>query len=137
MTDAADQALLRAAYDEAVDGVAEGGRPIGAVLVKDGQIIARGRNRFNQTGDMTSHAETDCLRNAGRRAGEPGLTLYTTMAPCVMCTGAIVYLNIPRVVVGDAITYAGHLGMLREHGIEVTVLDDPDCIALARRFAGR
>jgi cytosine deaminase len=130
-----DRLFLRKAFEEAMDGLREGGAPIGAVLVEGGQIIARGRNRSNQTGDLTAHAELDCLRNAGALAARPGLTLYTTMSPCIMCAGAMIRLGIARAVVGDATSFPGNPEFLREHGIEVVIVDDPDCLALAQRYA--
>ncbi len=133
MTDKADRIFMQRAYDEAMAGMAEGGRPIGSVLVENGEVIAAGRNRSNQTGDMTAHAEVDCLRDAGPLVSRPGLTLYTTMAPCPMCAGAIVFLGIRRVVVGDAKIYPGYLDLMREKGVEVIVADDPNCLALAER----
>ena len=134
MRDRADQEFLRRACAEAMAGETEGGMPIGAVLVENGEVIAAGRNRSNQTGDMTAHAEVDCLRSAGALVKRTGLTLYTTMAPCPMCAGAIIFLGIRRVVVGDAKIYPGYLDLMREHDVEVVVADDPDCLALAERF---
>lgn len=128
-----DRTLLRLAVEEARDSVREGGLPIGSVLADGEAVIAKGRNRYNQTGDMTAHAELDCLRNAGREAGREGLTLYTTMSPCIMCAGAIIRLGIKRVVVGDATSFPGNPGLMREHGVEVIVTDDPDCLALVEK----
>lgn len=136
MISEADREFLRLAIEEAEAGLAEGGLAIGSVLAGDGEVIARGRNRFNQTGDMTAHAEMDCLRDAGPRAGNPGLTLYTTMSPCIMCAGAMVRLGIRRVVVGDAVSFPGEPEFLRGYGIEVVVTNDPDCVALAERAEG-
>jgi cytosine deaminase len=129
-----DRIFLRKAYEQAIEGLREGGRPIGSVLVENGEVIAAGRNRSNQTGDMTAHAEVDCLRDAGPLVSRPGLTLYTTMAPCPMCAGAVVFLGIHRVVVGDTKIYPGYLDLMREHDVEVIVVDDPDCFALAEHF---
>ena len=129
-----DKQFLRQAYEQAMEGLREGGKPIGAILVDDGRVIASGRNRSNQTGDLTAHAEMDCLRDAGPLAARSGLALYTTMSPCLMCSGAIVYLGIRRVVVGEATSFPGHPELLREHGVEVAIVDDPDCLELAKRF---
>ena len=133
----ADRPFLRKAYEEAVDGLREGGAPIGSVLVENGAVIASGRNRSNQTGDLTAHAELDCLRNAGPLAARPGLTLYTTMSPCIMCAGAIVRLGIARVVVGDATSFPGNPELMREHGVQVDMADDPACLELAKQYADR
>ncbi|MDH3668795.1 MAG: nucleoside deaminase [Paracoccaceae bacterium] len=125
-----DKAYLEQARLEALDGLAEGGYPVGAVLVDGNQAIATGRNRSNQTGDMTAHAEIDCLRNAGAAVEREGLTLYTTMSPCEMCSGAVIRFGITRVVIGDAVSFAGDPDHLRRHGVEVEVVNDPDCMAL-------
>ena len=132
-----DRSLLRRAYDEAMIGLSEGGKPIGAVLADGDEIIATGRNQSNQTGDLTAHAELDCLRNAGQHASRPGLTLYTTMSPCMMCSGAAIFLGIRRVIVGEASSYQGHPELLREHDIEVVIVNDPDCLELEKYFTGR
>lgn len=131
MIDERDRAMLRRACKEARAGLAEGGRPIGAVLAKGDEIVALGRNRRMQSGDMTSHAELDCLRNAGPRAGEEGLTLYVTMSPCGMCRGAIVHLGVKRVVIGDVLYFAGDPQALRDAGVAVEIVNDADCAALA------
>ena len=112
----------------------EGGLPIGAVMVESGNVVARGHNRRVQLGDPTSHGEMDCLRNAGRRDRYTGVTLYTTLSPCMMCAGTIVQFGIPRVVVGENVNFRGNIAFLQEHGVEVTLLDDEDCKALMKRF---
>src|SRR5581483_5819041 len=96
-----DLRFLRAAYEQAVKSYTEGGLPIGAVMVENGSIIARGHNRRVQQRDPTAHGEMDCLRNAGRRARYEGVTLYTTLSPCMMCAGTLVQFGVPRVVVGE------------------------------------
>lgn len=129
-----DRAFMRLAYDEARAGYDEGGLPIGAVMVEDGQVIGRGRNRRIQDGDPVAHGEMDCLRDAGRRARYDRVTMYTTLSPCMMCTGAILQFGIRRVVVGEARNFPGNPEVLRGHGVEVVILDDPGCVALMRRY---
>ena len=132
--DATDRRFLCAAVTEAEQGMAEGGVPIGAALVVDGRVVATGRNRRVQLGDPIAHGEMDCLRNAGRRRDYRRATLYTTLSPCMMCSGTIVQFGIPRVVVGENATFGGNEGFLRSHGVEVVVLDDVRCQELMRRF---
>ncbi len=130
-----DRELLAAALAEARQGLAEGGLPIGSVLADAaGHIVARGHNLRVQTGDPTAHAEVVCIRNAGRRRDWPQLTLVTTLSPCIMCTGTALLYRIPRVIVGENRNFLGGEDLLREQGVAVTVLDDPDCIALMRNF---
>lgn len=112
----------------------EGGLPIGAVLVEDGKIIARGHNQRVQRGDATAHGEMDCIRNAGRRARYDRTTLYTTLSPCMMCAGTVVQFGIPEVIIGEAENFGGNEEFLKEHGVKVTRLDDPACTALMARF---
>lgn len=128
--------FLDAALDEARQGLAEGGIPIGSVLVMGGRIVGRGHNRRVQRGSPVLHAEMDCLENAGRlRAGEYALcTLYSTLSPCDMCSGAVLLYGIPRVVVGENRTFSGPEGYLRQRGVDFVVLDDPRCVALMREF---
>ena len=125
-----DRRFLALAVEEARRGIAEGGLPIGSVLADGETLLARGRNRFNQTGDRTSHAELDCLRAAGPFEPTETMTLYTTMSPCIMCSGALVRLGIPRVVIGDATSFPGKPELMRENGVEVIVTDDADCLGL-------
>jgi cytosine deaminase len=129
-----DAKFLRMAYDEAKAGFDEGGCPIGSVLAEGEQLIARGRNQRVQQGDPIAHGEMDCLRKAGRQKSYRRMTLYTSLSPCMMCTGTIIQFAIPRVVVGEAQTFPGNPDLLRQHGVEVIVADDPDCIALMTRF---
>ena len=127
--------LLQAALEEAKQGLADKGLPIGAVLADpQGQIVARGHNLRVQTGDPTAHAETVCLRNAGRRRDWPTLTLVTTLSPCIMCTGTTLLYRIQRVVIGENQNFMGAEDLLRQRGVEVVVLDDPECTQLMREF---
>lgn len=129
-----DRAFMRAAYEQAAAGYAEGGVPVGAVMVAGGKIIARGRNKRVQEGDTVMHGETHCLREAGLRDSYDGVHLYTTLSPCMMCAGAILHFGIGRVVVGEARNFPGNIDLLRDRGVEVVLLDDPECIALMGRF---
>jgi cytosine/creatinine deaminase len=128
--------FLAAAIDEARLGLAEGGIPIGSVLVCDGAVLGRGRNRRVQQQSAVLHAEMDALERAGRRAA--GVyrrsVLYTTLSPCAMCSGAIVLYGIPRVIVGENHTFLGEEAWLHSRGVVVDVRQDEDCIALMRGF---
>jgi cytosine/creatinine deaminase len=126
--------LMRAAYEQALTSYKEGGLPIGAVMVENGQVIARGHNRRVQDGDPTAHGEMDCLRRAGRRARYEGVIMYTTLSPCMMCTGTILQFGIMDVVIGESRNFPGNPDLLRAHGVNVVVLDDPECIELMARF---
>ena len=130
--------FLDAAVVEAEAGLAEAGIPIGSVLVYEGQIIGRGRNRRVQRGSAILHGEMDALENAGRlrAAVYARSVLYTTLSPCAMCTGAILLYRIPRVVVGENVTFRGEEELLRGRGVAVDVVDDARCIELMRRFIG-
>ena len=125
---------MRAAYTQAKTGYDEGGLPIGSILTENGQIVGRGYNRRVQDGDPIAHGEMDCLRRAGRRRCYVNTTIYTTLSPCMMCTGAILQFGIPRVVIGEDRNFEGNIGLLSEHGVELALLQDPDCIALMGRF---
>ncbi len=127
-------AFLEAALEEARKGLQEGGIPIGSVLVRDGKIVGRGRNRRVQKNDPMAHAEIDALRNAGRIGSYKDTVLYSTLSPCYLCSGAIVQFGIPKVIAGEAETFAGAPEFLRSHGVEVTDAGDADCIALMQRF---
>jgi len=129
-----DQKYMRLALEEAQRGYGEGGVPVGSVLVEDGRLVARGHNRRVQEGDPIAHGEMDCLRRAGRRPHYQGTVLYTTLSPCMMCTGTILQFGIPRVVVGERSNFEGHCDFLAERGVDVVLLDDPDCIGLMARF---
>ncbi len=129
-----DQRFLRLAYDEAKAGFDEGGCPIGSVLAKGSQLIAQGRNQRVQGGDPIAHGEMDCLRKAGRQKSYKGMTLYTSLSPCMMCSGTIVQFGIERVVVGENVNFGGNEDFLRERGVEVVVVNDADCVDLMARF---
>ncbi|EAU56184.1 nucleoside deaminase [Mariprofundus ferrooxydans] len=128
--------FLRAAIDEARQGMAEGGIPIGSVLVIDGEIVGRGHNRRVQQGSAVLHAEMDCLEQAGRltAADYRRATLYSTLSPCDMCSGAVLLYGIPRVVVGENSTFQGPEGYVRSRGVEVVVVDDAECRELMAQF---
>ena len=128
--------FLQAAIDEARTGLAEGGIPIGSVLVLDGRIIGRGRNRRVQRGSAVLHAEMDCLENAGRlnAADYRRSVLYTTLSPCDMCSGAILLYGIPKVVIGENRTFQGPEDYLRSRGVTLELVDDDECLTLMRDF---
>jgi cytosine deaminase len=128
--------FLQAALEEARRGLAEGGIPIGAVLVFEGQILARGHNQRVQRGSVIHHAEMNCLENAGRRPASiyRRCTLYTTLSPCPMCSGAILLYKIPRVVIGENVTFRGAEDWLRARGVELEIRNDPACIEMMRAF---
>lgn len=136
---AADEAFLEAAKAQAADGMDEGGIPIGAVLVVDGQVLGAGRNRRVQRGSPILHGETDALEAAGRQpaAVYRRATMYTTLSPCEMCSGAILLYEIPRVVIGENRTFVGAEDLLRSRGVEVVVLDDPECVEMMEAFIAR
>ena len=129
-----DLRFLRAAYEQAVESYNEGGLPIGAVMAENGSLVAAGHNRRVQERDPIAHAEMDCFRKAGRRARYEGVTLYTTLSPCMMCAGTAVQFGIQRVVVGENRNFPGNIEFLRGHGVDVRLVDDAECIALMRRF---
>src|SRR5579859_1741083 len=126
--------FLKAAIDEARAGLAEGGLPIGSVLVRAGQIIGRGHNRRVQKNDPMAHAEIDCLSNAGRQKTYKDTVLYSTLMPCHLCSGAIVQFGIPRVVVGESANFHGAPDLLKRHGVEFVNLHDPECTTMMAEF---
>jgi cytosine deaminase len=128
--------FLQAAIEEAKKGLAEGGIPIGSVLVIDGLIAGRGHNRRVQKGSAILHAEMDCLENAGRikAADYRRATLYSTLSPCDMCSGALLLYGIPKVVVGENRTFCGPEDYVRSQGVEVVVIDDLECCRLMEAF---
>ncbi len=129
------EALLLEALSEARTGLREGGLPIGSILAtRDGRIVARGHNLRVQTGDPTAHAETVCIRNAGRRRDWHELILVSTLSPCIMCTGTALLYRIPRVIVGENQNFLGAEDLFRQHGVELTIVNDQDCIQLMRNF---
>ena len=127
---------MQAAIAEALVGLKEGGIPIGSVLVIDGVIVGRGHNRRVQMGSVIRHAEMDCLENAGRKLAcdYARATLYSTLSPCDMCSGAVLLYKIPRVVVGENLTFAGPEAYVRSRGVQVEVLQEAECIALMKAF---
>jgi cytosine deaminase len=127
---------LRAALEQAKKSLAEGGIPIGSVLVYEGKIIGRGHNCRVQTGSAIDHGEMNCLRNAGRLPAKiyQASTIYSTLSPCPMCSGAIVLYKIPRVVVGENQTFLGAEEYMRSNGIQVDVVQDAECIQLMTEF---
>lgn len=122
------------AFEEAQKGLREGGIPIGSVLVRNGVIIGRGRNRRVQEGNTMKHAEIDCLMNAGRIGSYRDTVLYSTLMPCYLCAGAAVQFRIPKVVVGEAKTFPGAEAFMREHGIQVVNLNINECITMMQEF---
>jgi cytosine deaminase len=131
--------FLDAAIAEAAAGVGEGGIPIGAVLVDQGRIIGRGHNRRVQLGSAIRHGEMDALENAGRLSASvyARSVLYTTLSPCAMCSGAILLYGIPRVVIGENVTFQGEEDLLRARGVSIEVVQDARCIDMMRRFIER
>lgn len=129
-----DRKFLRVAYEEALAGFNEGGCPIGSALANGDQLISQGRNQRVQQGDPIAHGEMDCLRKAGRQKSYRGMTLYTSLSPCMMCSGTIIQFGIQRVVVGENKNFGGNENFLRDRGVEVILANDEDCIALMQRF---
>lgn|SRR5215471_8725322 len=134
-----EDVFLRAAIDEAKRGLAEGGIPIGSVLVCDGKIIGRGHNQRVQNGSVIHHGEMNCLENAGRQTAEVyrRCAIYTTLSPCPMCTGAMLLYQISRVVVGENATFKGAEDLLTANGVAVEVRNDPECIEMMREFIAK
>jgi cytosine deaminase len=128
--------FLEGAIEEAKTGLSEGGIPIGSVLVHEGKIIGRGHNQRVQRGSVIHHGEMNCLENAGRQTASVyrQCTLYTTLSPCPMCTGAILLYAIPRIVIGENVTFLGAEDLLRAAGVEVDVRQDAECIQMMRDF---
>ena len=129
-----DKKFLRIAYEEAKAGFDEGGCPIGSVLARGDQVVAQGRNQRVQGGDPIAHGEMDAIRKAGRQKTYKDMTIYTSLSPCMMCSGTILQFGIPRVVVGENVSFGGNEEFLRSRGVEVIIADDPDCKALMARF---
>lgn len=128
--------FMRVALDEARQGLAEGGIPIGSVLVHRGVMLGRGRNRRVQLGSAVLHGEIDALDNAGRHEASVyrESVLYTTLSPCAMCSGAILLFGIPKVVIGENQTFMGEEALLRSRGVEVDVVQSPECIDMMQAF---
>ena len=129
-----DKGLLRIAYNEAKLGFDEGGCPIGSVLARGAEVVSQGRNQRVQKGDPIAHGEMDALRKAGRQKTYRDTTLYTSLSPCMMCTGTILQFGIPRVVIGENKNFGGNEDFLISKGVEVILANDPDCIELMARF---
>jgi cytosine deaminase len=132
-----DRDMMTLALHQARISLDAGGVPVGAVLAASGQVVAAGHNERVQRGDPVAHGEIACLRNAGRRPSYGDTTLYTTLSPCQMCTGAILLFQIPRVVVGEAHTFVGDLDFLVSRGVEIVLLEDPACVAVMAEFQQR
>ncbi len=128
--------FLQAAIEQAREGLSQGGIPIGSVLVIDGAIVGRGYNRRVQKDSPILHAEMDCLENAGRHTSRDyqRSTLYSTLSPCDMCSGAVLLYKIPRVVIGENHTFRGPEDYLRSRGVSLEIADDPECVRLMRDF---
>ncbi len=128
--------FMQAAIEEAKQGLAEGGIPIGSVLVIDGLIVGRGHNRRVQQGSAILHAEMDCLENAGRLKAKDyqRAVLYSTLSPCDMCSGTALLYKIPKVVIGENRTFQGPEAYVRSRGVELVILDDPECVRLMEEF---
>ena len=140
--DQTDREMMALALGQARVSLDAGGVPVGAVLAagsasRGWQVVAAGHNERVQRGDPVAHGEIACLRNAGRRPSYHDTTLYTTLSPCQMCSGAILLFQIPRVVVGEAETFEGDLGFLADRGVEIVLLQDEDCVAAMREFQQR
>ena len=124
----------KAALEQAQKGFTEGGIPIGAVLIKDEKIIGRGHNQRVQKDNPILHGEMDCLQNAGRQKTYKGTTLYTTLSPCMMCSGTIVQFKIPKVVIGENLNFDGNIEFLKSRGVEVVLLNDASTIEMMKNF---
>jgi len=125
---------MNEAKAEALKGLAEGGIPIGSILVRNGEIIGRGHNQRVQKGSAILHGEMDCLMNAGRQRSYRDTVIYSTLSPCMMCSGTIVQFKIPRVVVGEALSFPGAPDFMRSNGVEVLVLNDPSLVEMMKNF---
>ncbi|MCR9213347.1 MAG: nucleoside deaminase [Proteobacteria bacterium] len=128
------QEFMDQAHAEAMKGLAEGGLPIGAVLIENGKVVARGHNKRIQDGNPVAHGEMDCLTNAGRRASYRNTVMYTTLSPCMMCSGTIIQFKIPEVVIGEAENFDGNIAFLENNGVKVTLMNDPNCIKMMKEF---
>ncbi len=126
--------FMQAAIEEAKQSKKEGGIPIGSVLVKDGKILGRGHNKRVQEGDPVTHAEIDCLRNAGRIGSYKGTTLYSTLMPCYLCAGAVVQFGIKKVIAGESETFSGAKEFMESHGVEVIDLNSEECKQMMTQF---
>ena len=122
------------AMEQAAKSLSEGGIPIGAVMIKDNEIVGKGHNQRVQKDNPILHGEMDCLQNAGRQKNYKGTTLYTTLSPCMMCSGTIVQFKISRVVVGENINFDGNIDFLKSRGVEVVLLNDLPSIEMMKKF---
>src|SRR6266446_5810838 len=129
--------FMAAAIAQARKSSAEGGIPIGSALARGGELIAVGHNKRVQENDPVTHAEIDCLRNAGRLGSFRDTVLYSTLMPCYLCAGAVVQFAIPKVIVGESRTFAGAVDFMRDHGVEVIDLDLPECVEMMRDFIAK
>ena len=129
--------FLRLAVEEARKGLAEGGIPIGSVLVRGDRVVGAGHNRRVQEGNAMAHAEIDCLVRAGRQTTYRDTVLYSTLMPCYLCAGAVVQFGVPRVVVGESETFPGARAFMESHGVVVRDLADPECVAMMRDFIAK
>jgi creatinine deaminase len=136
MDDEKIRKYMAVAIEEAKNGLAKGGIPIGSVLVIDDEIVGRGHNQRMQKGSAILHAEMDCLENAGRLTAKKyrKSVLFSTLSPCDMCSGAVLLYGIPRVIVGENKTFQGPEQHVRDRGVEVTILNDPECIEMMEKF---
>jgi cytosine/creatinine deaminase len=129
-----EKELMEAAIVQARKSLSEGGIPIGSALARNGELLAVGHNKRVQESDPVTHAEIDCLRNAGRIGNFRETVLYSTLMPCYLCSGAVVQFGIPKVIVGESRTFPGGPEFMRSHGVEVIDLDLPECVELMRKF---
>ena len=129
-----DQELMEAAIAQAKKSLSEGGIPIGSALAREGNLLAVGHNKRVQESDPVTHAEIDCLRRAGRLGSFHNTVLYSTLMPCYLCSGAVVQFGVPRVVVGESVNFHGGPEFMRQHGVEVVDLKDPECIDMMGAF---
>ncbi len=133
-----DAQFMALALEEAQKGLAVGGVPVGSVLIADNtKILGAGHNQRVQGGDPIAHGEMDCLRKAGRQKSYQNTTIYTTLSPCMMCTGTIIQFKIPRVVIGENRTFGGNEEFLMQNGVEVVLLNDPGCYAAMQEFIAK
>ena len=129
-----DEFFMSKALEQAKISLAEGGVPVGAVMVQNDKIIASGYNKRVQDGNPVSHGETDCIKNCGRQKSYKDITIYTTLSPCIMCAGTIALMKMPRVVIGENINFGGNEELLKERGIKVDILQDENCIEMMSKF---
>ena len=129
-----DKRFYKIALDEAKKSLMEHGIPVGAVLVKDGKILSKGHNQRVQKDNPIAHGEMDCLENAGRQTSYKDMTLYTTLSPCMMCSGAIIQFKIPRVVIGENKNFEGDIEFLKKNEVEIILLDDKESIMMMSNF---